>query len=278
MPKTPVRFAINHMTAPGLGYAALIELAAGLGCVGVEFRNDFAGKALFDGAKPSAVRKAAEAAGIRILALAEVKRFNDGSAAKLEEAARLIEIAAECGAERISLIPVNDASFQPAPAARKAELRRILSAIAPRLKDAKLRALVEPLGFPISSLRTKREAADAINDLGLADTYALVHDTFHHHLAGEREFFPELTGIVHISGVVDPAVRVEDMQDAHRVLVDELDRLGNIEQIEALRAAGYAGAYSYEPFAPSVHQDADIAGSLGRSIAYIRGRLTAAAA
>lgn len=278
MPQAPVRFAINHMTAPSLGYAALIDLAAELGCVGVEFRNDFAGKTLFDGARPAAVGKAAQAAGLRILALAEVKRFNDGSAGKLDEAARLIEIAAECGAERVSLIPVNDAAFQPKPAERQAELRRILAAIAPRLQDAKLRALVEPLGFPISSLRTKREAADAIHDLGLADTYALVHDTFHHHLAGEREFFPDLTGIVHISGVVDPAVQVEDMQDAHRVLVDERDRLGNIEQIEALRAAGYAGACSYEPFAASVHRDADIGASLRRSMAHIQGRLAAAAA
>lgn len=269
-------FAINHMTAPGLGYAELLELAARLGCVGVEFRNDFAGRKLFDGERPSIVRSAAKAAGVRILALAEVKRFNDGSPDKEDEAARLIDIAAECGAERISLIPVNDAVFRPTPAERQATLRRILAAIVPRLKQAGMRALVEPLGFPISSLRTKREAADAISDLGLTDSYALVHDTFHHHLAGEAEFFPELTGIVHISGVVDPTVPVDAMQDAHRVLVDETDRLGNVAQIRTLRGNGYRGPFSFEPFARSVHEDRAIASALARSISFLN-RETAAA-
>ena len=39
------------------------------------------------------------------------------------------------------------------------------------------------------------------------DAFRLVHDTFHHHLAGEAAIFPELTGLVHISGVDDPALR-----------------------------------------------------------------------
>ena len=62
-----------------------------------------------------------------------------------------------------------------------------------------------------------------------------MHDTFHHHLAGETEFFPERTGIVHISGVVDPDVAVDDMLDPHRVLVDDADRLENVPQIRDAR-------------------------------------------
>ena len=83
--------------------------------------------------------------------------------------------------------------------------------------------------------------------------FKLVHDTFHHHLAGGGPIFPEHTGIVHISGVVDPALKPEEMQDGHRILVDADDRLGNIEQIRALLDAGYDGAFSYEPFSPEVH-------------------------
>src|SRR3712207_7488353 len=43
-------------------------------------------------------------------------------------------------------------------------------------------------------------------------------------------FRSEWTGLVHISGVTDPSVAVDDMLDAHRVLVDGADRLGNIDR------------------------------------------------
>ena len=91
-----------------------------------------------------------------------------------------------------------------------ADLVAALKAMAPILRERGLVGLVEPLGFPISSMRTKRQAVAAIDEAGGGDVYRLVHDTFHHHLAGETEFFPERTGIVHISGVVDPDVAVED--------------------------------------------------------------------
>ena len=105
--------------------------------------------------------------------------------------------------------------------------------MAPILRERGLTGLVEPLGFPISSMRTKAEAIAAIEAAGGADVYKLMHDTFHHHLAGETELFPEWTGLVHISGVTDPDVAVDDMLDAHRVLVDGKDRLENIPQLKS---------------------------------------------
>ena len=96
-----------------------------------------------------------------------------------------------------------------------------------------------------------------------AEVFRLVHDTFHHHLAGQTALFPEMTGVVHISGVSDAAVSVADMRDPHRVLVDRDDRLGNIAQIRALLAGGYAGPFSFEPFALSVHA----LGSPGEAVA-----------
>ena len=85
-------FALNHMTTPKLGWLAFLDLAQSLGCVGVEFRNDFK-TPLFDGADPAEVGAAARAAGLRILALAEVKMFNDWSDAKRAEAEALMKIA-----------------------------------------------------------------------------------------------------------------------------------------------------------------------------------------
>jgi 2-keto-myo-inositol isomerase len=111
-------------------------------------------------------------------------------------------------------------------------------------------ALFEPLGFETSSLRSK---AETVESLGAAGRFKLVHDTFHHHLAGGGPIFPEHTGIVHVSGVVDPALAVSDMRDAHRILLDGRDNLGNAAQIAELRAAGYAGPISFEAFVPEIH-------------------------
>ena len=65
-----------------------------------------------------------------------------------------------------------------------------LTALAPLLRSTGVVGLVEPLGFPECSLRLKREALDAIDAVEGADVFKLVHDTFHHHVAGETEIFP----------------------------------------------------------------------------------------
>ena len=122
-------------------------------------------------------------------------------------------------------------------------------------------------------MRTKQEAIAAIGEAGGDTVYKLVHDTFHHHLADETEFFPEWTGIVHISGVVDPRLPVPGMLDPHRVLVDDNDRLQNISQIKTLLAAGFEGPYSFEPFAPEVHDLSDPEAAIRWSIAFIKARL-----
>ncbi len=186
----------------------------------------------------------------------------------------LIDQAKDSGAESISLIPRNDAP-KLTDAERASALQEALTEVLPMLKSANLTALVEPLGFLSSSLRHKAEAIEAIEAVGGQGHFKLVHDTFHHHLAGETEFFPEYTGIVHISGVVDPALKPEDMQDGHRILVDSLDRLGNIEQIRALIEAGYAGAFSYEPFSPLVHAFSDPEKEMRASMDYIKAAVAA---
>ena len=259
-------FALNHMTAPRLGWEAFLDLAQSLNCVGVEFRNDFKGP-LFGGADPAVVGAAVRAKNLRFLALAEVKMFNDWSDAKAAEAEALMQIAVAAGAEAISLIPRNDGV-----ATDRADSRRVTEAalreVLPMLKAHGLKAMVEPLGFAVCSLRYKEVLADAIGAVGGERTLFIVHDTFHHALAGFGPIFPELTGIVHVSGVKD-MITLDEMRDGHRVLVDGDDLLGNVAQIRALRAAGYAGPISYEPFAASVHDLADPAAALAASMEFI---------
>lgn len=268
-------FALNHMTAPNLHWKHFLDVAQALGCVGVEFRNDLPGE-LFDGADPSEVKAAVRARGLRFLALAEVKMFNDWSDAKRAEAEALMQIAVAAGAEAVSLIPRNDGVATDRGESR-AVTELALRELLPMLRAHGLKAMVEPLGFEVCSLRYKDILAEAIASVGGEGTYYIVHDTFHHHLAGGGPIFPELTGIVHVSGVTDPGVSVSDMRDGHRVLVDAGDRLGNVEQIAALRAAGYAGPISYEPFAVSVHALTDPTAALAASMAFIRDGVAAMA-
>ena len=189
-----IKFALNHMAAPRLDCREFLDLAASLGCVGVELRNDLADKGLthaafFDGAEPKAVGDDARSKGLRLLGLSEVYGFNDWSDAMRAKVQLLIDQALASGAESISLIPRNDAPNY-APGEGNEALRRALGEILPMLEDSGLVALIEPLGFVTSSLRRKADAVAAIEAVAGEASFKLVHDTFHHHLAGEREYFP----------------------------------------------------------------------------------------
>ena len=267
-----VRFALNHMCAPSMTLESFFAAAKELGIDSVEIRNDLTGNAILDGTPAKAVRELAERQGLTIISINALQRFNEWNDERAREAAELIDYARDCGAKALVLVPVNDGSGRE-PDARRANLRKALSALKPMLEAAGIIGLVEPLGFEICSLRLKSEAADAIEELGAKSTFRLVHDTFHHHLAGEGTTFPQLTGLVHISGVSDPDVSVADMRDPHRVLVDAEDRLDNAGQLRALLSAGYAGPASFEPFAPTVHALKEPVGALKESMAYIMGQL-----
>ena len=170
------------------------------------------------------------------------------------------------------LCPVNDTSFRPDDAARRDGLRRSLSELMPILEAQGVLGLVEPLGFPESSLRLKAEAVDAIQAIAGGRVFRLVHDTFHHTVAAETEVFPHRTGLVHISGVEDAAVPVSSLRDPHRVLVGPGDRLGNAGQIRRLLGGRYTGYLSFEPFAESVHALADIKSALAQSMAHLEAQ------
>jgi 2-keto-myo-inositol isomerase len=259
-------YALNHMVAPRRTFAELLELATALGLDQVEIRNDLPGAAISDGTPPERIR--AEAAGVKIISINALQRFNDWNEERAGEAARLAGYAHKCGAPALVLCPVNDVAWRLSETERLSALRQALRALAPILAEADIVGLVEPLGFAESSLRFKAEAVEAIEELDLGDRFRLVHDTFHHYLAGEARMFPEWTGLVHISGVEDASLPLERLRDGHRVLVGANDLSGALLQILALME-GYSGAYSFEPFAASVHGQGDIAGALEASMHWI---------
>ncbi len=268
-------FAVNHMSLASASFRQLLACASSLGCVGVELRTDLTSE-LFDGMSAQDASAAAQQHGLRILALSEVCAFNDFSDSKHDEAEALIQLAVGCGAEAISLIPRNDGRGC-AEGERQENLQKALLGLQPLLEAHDLVGLIEPLGFTRCSLRSKREAVDAINGLNVGHCFKLVHDTFHHYLAG-GDVFPEHTAVVHVSGVTDISVSNTEMRDSHRVLVDANDRLGNIEQLDALHASGYRGPVSFEAFSPTVHQLAEPALALRESISFIESNQAVKAA
>ncbi len=271
-------FALNHRVAPGMTLGAFFDLAVSLGIDTVEIRNDLPGVALSDGTPPASVKAEAAARGLRIASINALYPFNVWTEERARDAQALIAYAQACGAEGIVLCPLNDATDRATSSERQASAREALAGLAPLLRAAGIKGLVEPLGFPESSLRLKRDAVAAIDAVESADVFKLVHDTFHHHVAGEAEMFPERTGLVHVSGVVDPELPAERMRDAHRVLVDEADRLDNLGQLRRLVAGGYAGPVSFEPFADSVSASPDIATALAESLRHLAPALGGARA
>lgn len=261
-----MRFALNHIAAPNLSLPDFFAAARELGATEVEIRNDLPD--VLSTWDPAQVKAEAEKAGVTIVSINALYPFNVWTGNLPARAEAMADFAAACGAKALVMCPLNDGT----PVAFDS-LVGALTAMKTILDTRGLTGLVEPLGFPISSLRTKAEAIRAIEAAGGEGTFRLLHDTFHHHLASETEVFADWTGLVHISGVVDPDVAVADMLDAHRVLVDGRDRLENLPQIRALRKGGYDGPFSFEPFAPEVHQAADPKAALKDSMAFVSAQL-----
>jgi 2-keto-myo-inositol isomerase len=265
-----VKISLNHMVAPRLDHAAFFDLTRRLDLIDVEIRNDLKGVALADGTLASRVGVTAKERGLTILSINALQRFNLWDDARAAEASAMVAQCAASGAQALVLCPVNDVSYTPSAGDRREALVKALNGLKPMLTAAGVRGFVEPLGFAECSLRYKEEAIEAIKAVGGADVFRVVHDTFHHHVAGETKMFPKMTGLVHISGVSDATATSETMRDPHRVLVSADDRIGNIEQLRALRAGGYEGAASFEPFAASVHASSDIEADLRKSIDFIK--------
>ena len=266
---------LNHMSSPNMRYDDFMSMAASLECVGVHYRNDL-GRPLFDNDSNESVKALASRSGMRITGLAQLDRFNDWNSQRQSQAEELIETAVSIGAEAIGLIPVNDGSGV-AECERQANLIHSLKHLKPMLEASGLKELIEPLGFAQCSLRLKSEALAAILEIDGESQFMLVHDTFHHFLAHGvatgAPVFPDHTAVIEISGVVDKSLTPANMLDHHRVLVDEQDVIGNVDQIAEMLSLGFTGVVSFEPFSKEVHQLNDPSRALAESFSYIESRL-----
>jgi len=267
--------ALNRITMPKFGLQEFLKAAKEMDFGAVEVRNDLGDGRILDGLDPSLVRQWCTNLGIRIITINALQRFNDAAQkipARVNELKALVALAADAGIEAVVLCPVNDRDEARSFEQRIEDTVRALDAYAPIFTDNGVKGYIEPLGFSFCSLRYKRDVIAAIAATADRTPFALVHDTFHHYLAEEEEFFPDLTALVHTSGVTVEKPR-SAITDDDRILVTTADIMGNKKQLDALFAAGWDGWCSYECFSADVaHLDPDtLAKQIKRSWQLLEG-------
>src|SRR5580704_17785805 len=244
---------LNRIIKPQIPLEEFLKFTADLGIKYVEVRNDFTDKGILDGLSDAALQKAFNDTGIKALTINALYPFEDAKVLKenIEKLKGLIAEAKRINCPQIVLCPLNDANDKRSPAQRADELVTALSAYGPLFAEAKMIGLVEPLGFGICSLRTKKAALEGIARCNYPESYQLLHDTFHHYLSGETEFFPNQTAIIHVSGVLAGKTKVA-ITDDDRILVTKDDIMDNRGQVTSLLEGGCTAPISYEPFSPQV--------------------------
>lgn len=249
-------YALNHIIQPSLSIDAFFSLAKSTQCTAVEIRNDLPGTAILDGTTANTVKELSDRYQLSILSINALQKFNHWNPERAQLAIDLFEYAEACGAQAVVLVPDNEDNGEPVEQ-RRQKLREALTKLKPLLDKHHLLGLVEPLGFATSSLRTKREAVEAITEISGTDSFALVHDTFHHYLSDEKELFPELTGLIHASGVTHRSQPKQALRDEHRALIDNDDIMDNEGQISSLLKANSKLTISLEPFSPTIQNQSD---------------------
>jgi 2-keto-myo-inositol isomerase len=268
------QLSLNRILSPQLPLPEFLKLTADLGMKMAEVRNDFAERGVLDGLSEAQLKKALAETGVRIITINALYPFEHGKylQANVEKLKGLIAEARKVSCPQIVLCPFNEAGDPRTPAQRAADLVAALNAYGPLFTEARMVGLIEALGFERSALRTKRAALDGIARCAWPKAFALLHDTFHHYLSGETEFFPRETALIHVSGVMagKPKAAIEDED---RILVDASDVLDSRGQVAALLKAGCQAPISYESFSPRIRALAvpELKKALLASVKYLIG-------
>ena len=267
---TKISYALNQIIVPQSSLIDLINLAKSIGVSAIEIRNDIPVN-LIEENRPESIKTLSESNCIRILTVNALQKFNLWNEERLNELVELCKFSSVAGVEAIVLVPLNDGSVTDDIDQREL-LGNSLKEIVKVLSDFDLLGYVEPLGFETSSVRKKSMVVDEIKKLKTS-RLKIVHDTFHHFLAGEKDFFPSMTGLVHISGVSSEFSNIE-LNDNHRYLINETDMLGNINQINYFLQSDYKGFFSFEPFAKDLAKNDNLSNVIERNINYIEEQLS----
>ncbi len=270
-----MRFSLNHSVAPLLPIPEFIALAGDVGVDAVELRDGMPPGWIFPKSSnvlthdPRDIARMASDAGIEILSINALQRFDQWDSEREQQARTMVEFAAAAGIGAVVLCP----SVAPVgSSALPTGLPAALDGLHPILENASVRGLIEPLGFPRSSIRTQGVVEAEFSRRENPSCFGIVHDSFHHAIARDPLYSTNIS-LVHLSGVPDLGLPLEELGDEHRVLVWPDDILGNIDQVHHLMGVS-AGPWSFEPFASEVGESPTLAQDLRSSLAYIRDRVT----
>ena len=271
----PIHFALNRTCAPQLSLADFIALAGAVGVKAVEIRNDIEGREFADGTPAAELRASLDGAGLAVASVNALQRFNDWATARAAEAEALVSYAAALGAPGLVLCPRHDEGHGWSEAEAERNLRDGLRALRPILRDHGIIGYVEPLGMKGSTMKRQAMAVAAVSDIDGWDAYQLCYDTFQFYRCGDDRLFPDHIGLAHMSGIARTDLAPADLTEPDRGLIFVGDRVGNVAQLRALRAAGYGGFVSMEPFSPTVQTDPELAAHLRASLDYVSSLLNA---
>ena len=249
-----MKFSLNQILFPNSSLDYFLNFSNDLKVHAIEIRNDIKTNLIKEN-DPSKLKNKCGEKSLKILSINALQKFNIWNKDRSDELIKLCKFADQADIWGIVLVPLNDGSVN-SPTEQIQLLEESLSEIIKILSDYKVIGLVEPLGFKQSSLRYKSMAVKIINNLQ-SNKLNIVHDTFHHALANEKDFFPSLTGLVHFSGVSNIYKNIE-LNDDHRSVVDENDILANLYQIQKLINSNYQCYFSFEPFSNTLIEDKNI--------------------
>ena len=266
------QFAVNRMTCPLPDMENFFAIVKEAGLNKVELRNDLEGKGIIDELTSSEFNSLKEKYGIDVETINAIQKFNLPSNFDYayKEIESWITLSKEIGCKALILCPNNDINDKRTQEEFLADTTEALKKYGKLFQDSGITGLVEPLGFEECSVRSKKTAIKAIEGSGFKDIYKIVHDTFHHYLGTDDDYYPEYTGLVHISGV-EANVSDLEMKDMHRVLITDKDRISNKEQIRNLVNLGYRGVFGFEPFSEEIHllKKFDILDAIENTINYV---------
>src|SRR5438132_14225971 len=155
---------LNRVIKPQIPLEEFLKFTADLGIKYVEVRNDFTDKGILDGLPDAVLQKAFKDTGVKALTINALYPFEDGKILKenTEKLKGLIAEARRINCPEIVLCPLNDANDKRSPAQRTDELATALTAYGPLFAESKMIGLIEPLGFEVCSLRTRKAALEGI--------------------------------------------------------------------------------------------------------------------
>ena len=264
-----ISFALNQIIFPDLPFKDFLTFSKRLNVKAIEIRNDIETNLIKEN-EPIKVKSICEDNDIIILSINALQKFNIWNKDRENEFISLCKYADKANINAIVLVPVNDGSIK----SKKEQIQLLehsLININKIINNFNVIALVEPLGFNQSSLRFKSLTANVIKSLQ-SNKFKIIHDTFHHALAEEKEFFPSLTGLVHFSGVSNMYKNIE-LNDDHRSIVDDEDILENIYQIQTLSKSNYSGYFSFEPFSNILINDKNMFKIVNSNFKFINSKL-----